>query len=119
VCGSKGDLLTKPSVKNGHDGTRLYTVEVNSGEWFERTYYFLCEGDEYGRDLWCIMFYIDGTNVTSTGSRSMYPLWLCLANLRSTIRQSRIAWICLGLIPELSGATGYSGRQEVITLTSH
>jgi hypothetical protein len=85
--------MFEPSIINGHDGTRLYTPEVNSGEWFENTFKVICVDDDHGRLLWCVMFYLDGTNVTKKmGGRSLYPLWISLANLRSGIRTRRTAW---------------------------
>lgn len=88
-----GDILLEPTVINGPDGTRLYTPEVTSGEWYSNTFAELCSKDEFGRVLWCILFYLDGTNVTKKiGGRSLYPLWISLANLRSGVRTRRTAW---------------------------
>ena len=62
---------------------RLYTQDLSTGEWWERTENML--GD--GMTLLPIMFYSDATHVTASGSQQAHPIMVTVGNFRWWIRQ--------------------------------
>ena len=64
---------------------RLYTQNLSSGEWWERTENML--GD--GMSLLPIMFYSDATHVTASGSQQAHPIMVTVGNFRWWIRQKQ------------------------------
>lgn len=68
---------------NGPRGGRLYTQDLSSGHWWERTENMLTED----MTLLPIMFYADATHVTASGSQQAHPIMVSVGNLRWWIRQ--------------------------------
>lgn len=62
---------------------RLYTQDLSSGEWWERTENMMSEE----MTLLPLMFYADATNVTSSGSQQAHPIMVTVGNLRWWARQ--------------------------------
>lgn len=67
----------------GERGGRLYTQDLSSGEWWQRTEGLLSED----MTLLPLMFYADATNVTSSGSQQAHPIMVTVGNLRWWVRQ--------------------------------
>ena len=64
---------------------RLYTQDLSSGEWWERTENMLADG----MSLLPIMFYSDATQVTASGSQQAHPIMMTVGNFRWWIRQKQ------------------------------
>jgi hypothetical protein len=78
----------------------------------------LCRFDVFKRVLLCIIFFLDGTNVTKNGSVSFFPLYVSIGNLSDGVRQRVSAWVVIGLVPILD-AKGCSSAQEVKDAKAH
>lgn len=81
-------------------GHRLYTRDLNSGQWWEKTERNLPEG----AIVLPIMFYSDATLVTQSGSQQAHPIMVTIGNFRWWIRQQNGGWKTVGLVPIVNGS---------------
>ena len=96
VVRSLDDLNLKHEVVLQEDGQRVFTPEVNSGLWQERTERVLFgPNGNMEITLGPIIIFIDGVALTKRGDQSAKPIMVTLACLKAEVRQRKVCVLIL------------------------
>ena len=97
------DLLWRSKLYD-EDGNRRYTMDINTGDWWDRTErkYLTHNGMIHELcHLLGVLVFIDETQVVNKGSRTACPIVVTLANFPGRIRQRQDAWVIVGYLPRI------------------
>lgn len=89
-------------------GHRVYTRDLNSGEWWERTQ----RDAPPGVTVLPVMLYSDTTSVTHSGSQLAHPIMVTLGNFRWWIRQKDGGWRTAALVPTVGGSAALKKTKD-------
>lgn len=88
---SDEDLLWGTSVQlDENTGERLFTPDLNTGHWWERTEKMITGGPASGLTLLPFMVFIDETQTVARGSQSAKPITVTIGNFKERIRQKQV-----------------------------
>jgi hypothetical protein len=104
IVATMNDFTQSHEVKVDASGQRVFTANVNTGKWQERTEKVLFgEENRTGIILGPIILFIDGVALTKRGQQGAKPIMMTLACLKPEIRQRKTSWKIAGYMPKLNG----------------
>ena len=100
---TEDDMMWTQNIQYAADGSgRVFTPELNTGEWYERTEKtFFGKPNSTGMTLLPLIVFIDDTNVTQRGTQTAKPIVVTVGSFREELRQKKEAWVECGYLPKL------------------